>query len=148
MSKNGNIFVFFENPKMTECPFIGAFVNEYLHVTGPVSIVNPYQAKLFAMTWVKDAEKKEIEVEENFENSLWEKVSLGAYVNSSETSDEYFKVFMVQQPNKLEIFTYQIGTKWFGYEGAVGYQPQEPSLVSKLVNGEPTKRSSRRRVPN
>lgn len=137
VSRNGNTFVYFENPKvMDPYNWIGVFLNDQGKI---LSVVNPYQSKFFALSWAKDAEKKEVEVLENLEEILWQRVSVGEYSNSYKTSTEYFKVFMIQQEDqhRLEVYTYKTGTTWHSYEGAVGYIPEsQPFLVSKMVNGE------------
>lgn len=145
LSNNGNIFVYFQNPKMLS-PYnlIGAFLNNEGEI---LCIVDPYKTRFFILSWVTDAEKKEIEIQENLEETLWANVSIGTYSDQGETSTEYFTVFMIQQEDqhKLELITYKTGTNWHSYEGAVGYVSQEPFLVSKTINGELVKKEGRRK---
>ncbi len=135
LSKNENIFVYFKAPsRALGC--IGAFLNKDGNL---LSIVNPFHTEFFVSTWVIDADKKEIEVPESFEDSLWVRLSYGQYSKKNETSTDNFVVFMIEQKeqNLLEILTYKTSTDWNSYVGYV--LDKIPPLISKTVNGEPVK---------
>lgn len=142
-SKEENYFVYQETPdKLSPYNWVGAFINKEGEL---LSIVNPYKAKFYALTWAQNAETREFLLKENFFEDLWQKIFVGQYnekIKRREGDDyyEYFQKFTIQQPDWLEEFTYHIGVSWPNE----GYHPQEPFLLKHIKNDERVVRKGRR----